>query len=185
MSFKYLTQDQIDHFMRWGYCRLEACFTPEKALEWTGDVWTRLGFDPDDKTTWTRERTNMPNHKHEMCKDFAPKAWGAICELLGGEERVALDSAQWTDGLIVNLGTPEWEGKWPHPSDLGGWHIDGDFFVHFLDSREQGLLVIPLFTDIREHAGGTMICPDAIPLIANHLVSFRCLRAGRSPLALG
>jgi hypothetical protein len=31
----------------------------------------------------------------------------------------------------------------------------GNFFVHILDSREQALLAIPLFTDIVEHAGGT------------------------------
>ena len=52
--------------------------------------------------------------------------------------------------------------------------MDGDFFVHFLDSREQGLLVIPLFMDIVEHAGGTVICSDAIPAIAKHLVSIFC-----------
>jgi hypothetical protein len=51
------------------------------------------------------------------------------------------------------------------------WHIDSDFFVHFLDNREQAPLVIPLFTDIAEHAGGTMICQDAIPAAARHLVS--------------
>jgi hypothetical protein len=32
------------------------------------------------------------------------------------------------------------------------------------------LLVIPLFTDIKEHAGGTMICSDGIKKMAQHLV---------------
>lgn len=41
--------------------------------------------------------------------------------------------------------------------------------VHYLDSPEQGLLVIPLFTDIQKDGGGTMINPSAIPTIANHL----------------
>ena len=40
---------------------------------------------------------------------------------------------------------------------------------HFLDSREQGLLVIPLFTDILPGGGGTMICPTAIPRMAQQL----------------
>lgn len=44
--------------------------------------------------------------------------------------------------------------------------------VHYLDSPEQGLLVIPLFTDIRVGGGGTMICPAAIPKIAQHLHDF-------------
>jgi hypothetical protein len=166
-----LTQDHKDNFMKYGYLRLTNCFSPEKAAEWTQDVWTRLGSSSTDKETWTKERINMPHHRQEPVKTFAPKAWAAICELLGGEERIAEESAVWNDGLIVNLGTKELEGKWPHPRDLQGWHVDGDFFVHFLDSREQGLLVIPLFTEIVEHAGGTMICPDAIPIIAKHLVS--------------
>ncbi|KAJ5432829.1 uncharacterized protein N7458_011985 [Penicillium daleae] len=164
-----LSQDQIDHFMRHGYVRLTNCFSRAKAAEWTAGVWTRLGYSPTDKSTWTTERINMPQHKSEPVQTFAPKAWAAICELLGGEDRVAAQSANWSDGLIVNLGTQESEGKWPHPAELPGWHVDGDFFMHFLDSPEQGLLVIPLFTDIVEHAGGTMICSDAIKKIAQHL----------------
>jgi hypothetical protein len=170
-DYKWLSEEQVQSFMKHGFLRLESCFTKAKAEDWTSTVWTRLGMSPTDKSTWTSERINMPHHRKEHVKTFAPKAWHAICELLGGEDRVAEDSTMWSDGLIVNLGTPEWEGKWPSPKDLPGWHVDGDFFVHYLDSREQGLLVIPLFTDIKEHAGGTMICSDAIPLIAKHLVT--------------
>lgn len=39
----------------------------------------------------------------------------------------------------------------------------------FLDSPEQGLLIIPLWSDVVEHGGGTMIAPDSIPIIARHL----------------
>ncbi len=116
----------------------------------------------------------MPTHRTEDVKAFAPKAWAAICELLRDEDRVAAEASKWGDGFIVNLGAPEWEGRWPDPKELDGWHVDGHFFVHFLDSREQALLVIPLFTDIVEHAGDTMICPDAISAIAKHLVGIFC-----------
>ena len=170
-EYKYLTREQVEHFMQYGYLKLTNCFSREKAAEWTKTVWVRLGYDPNDKSTWERERINMPAHRREPVQTFAPKAWGAMCELLGGEERIAPESATWGDGLIVNLGTPEWEGRWPHPSELDNWHIDGDFFTHFLDSPEQGLLVIPIFTDIVEHGGGTMVCPDGIGHIAKHLVS--------------
>lgn len=89
----------------------------------------------------------MPTHRSEPVSTFAPKAWAAICELLGGEERIATQSGIWGDGFIFNLGTPEWESKPapPEPKQLIGWHVDGDFFEHFLDSREQVLLVIPVF----------------------------------------
>jgi hypothetical protein len=166
-----LTQEQIDHFMRHGFVRLTDCFSRAKAAEWTADVWTRLGYSPTDKSTWTAERIHMPDHKQEPVSTFAPKAWAAICELLGGEDRLMAHSATWNDAFIVNLGTAESEGKVPKPTELDGWHVDGDFFIHFLDSPEQGLLVIPLFTDIQDHAGGTMVCSDAIKVMARYLVS--------------
>lgn len=166
-----LTQQQIDHFMKKGFVRLPNCFSRAKAAEWTADVWTRLGYSPSDKSTWAAERIHMPEHRQEPVKTFAPKAWAAICELLGGEDRVAEHSATWNDAFIVNLGTAESEGKWPSPKDLDGWHVDGDFFIHFLDSPEQGLLVVPLFTDIQDRAGGTMVCSDAIKMMAQYLVS--------------
>ncbi|GIK06158.1 hypothetical protein Aspvir_001801 [Aspergillus viridinutans] len=49
------------------------------------------------------------------------------------------------------------------------WHNDGDWFTHFLDSGEQALLVIPLFSDIKSKRGGTVICTDGIGLVAKHL----------------
>ncbi len=135
----------------------------------TKDVWTRLGMSAEDKSTWTRLRTNMPCHDTFDAAEFAPRAWAAICELCGGEDKIAPESKLWRDSLIVNLGSAEGEGKPVPPHDLPGWHVDGDFFVHYLDSPEQGLLVIPLFTDILPEGGGTMICPEAIPKVAKHL----------------
>lgn len=111
----------------------------------------------------------MPSHKTFLANEFAPKAWSAICDLLGGEDRIADYNRTWNDGFIVNLGTIEGDGQDIGGQDLSGWHVDGDFFVHYLDSPEQGLLVIPLFTDINPGGGGTFICPDAIPKIAKHL----------------
>ena len=32
--------------------------------------------------------------------------------------------------------------------------------VHFLDSPEQALLVIPIYSDIKPEGGGTYICPE-------------------------
>lgn len=128
-------------------------------------------MDLNDKSTWTEERINMPSHQKERVATFAPKAWAAICELVGGEDRITLESSTWNDGLIVNLGSKEFENVFPHPRELPGWHVDGDFFIHFLDSPEQALLVIPLFTDIQLSAGGTVICADGVPTIAKELVS--------------
>ncbi len=57
-----------------GYIVIHGAFTKEKAAEWTKNVWVRLGFDPNDKRTWTTERTHMPSHRIEPVATFAPKA---------------------------------------------------------------------------------------------------------------
>lgn len=168
-NYRQLTQDNIDHFMKHGWIKLSNCFTEARVNELTSTLWTRLGMSPNDKSTWSNERIHMPSHTTFPANEFAPNAWNAICDLLGGEDRIADFNRTWNDGFIVNLGTPEGEGRDIIGHDLSGWHVDGDFFVHYLDSPEQALLVIPLFTDINPGGGGTLICPDAIPIIARRL----------------
>lgn len=111
----------------------------------------------------------MPFFNEFSVAEFAPKAWAGICDLLGGIDHVDPNASTWKDGFIVNLGTPQGYKTVVKPQELPGWHVDGDFFVHYLDSPEQGLLVIPLWTDIVVGGGGTFICPGAIPLVARHL----------------
>ncbi|KAF7437128.1 hypothetical protein PC9H_003962 [Pleurotus ostreatus] len=170
-EYKYLSPEQVDKFLEDGYIVIKNAFTKEKAAEWTKSMWTRLGIDPDDKTTWYKERIHMPWHKREQVAKFAPKAWGAIVDLLGGEDRIDEESSAWGDSFIVNLGTDALEQakEDKRPTDLDNWHVDGDFFVHFLDSPEQGLLVIPIFSDIQPRGGGTFICTDGLDKIAKYL----------------
>ncbi|EFW98605.1 hypothetical protein CMQ_4457 [Grosmannia clavigera kw1407] len=168
-SVPILTAAEKEHFVSQGWLKIPKAFTRQQATEVTKDVWIRLGMSSTDKGTWNKERTHMPSLATFDCSEFAPRAWAAICEVSGGEERVTSGSRQWRDSMIVNLGTVSGENKPVRPQDLNGWHIDGDFFVHFLDSPEQGLLVIPLFTDIVPGGGGTVLCPEALPHIAQWL----------------
>lgn len=169
-----LTQEQREHFLEKGYIVLRDCFTKEDAAHMLENVWIRLGMDPNDQSTWTRERVNMPWHRRVKVKEFAPKVYDAICELLGGEDRVDENSTDWGDSIIVNLGTDEYTGveKWQEPRDLDGWHCDGDFFRHYLDSPEQALLLTPIFSDeIKPKGGGTMMAVDGLSMIAKHLAA--------------
>jgi hypothetical protein len=70
-----LSQEQIDHFLQHGWVKLSNCFTREQSAELQTTLWTRLGMDPNDMTTWHTERTNMPWHKAFSVSDVAPKAW--------------------------------------------------------------------------------------------------------------
>lgn len=145
-----LTEAQKSQFLEHGFVKLEKCFTRSQAADFTADMWTRLGMSPTDKTTWTTERTNMPWHRTVPISEFAPRAWSAMGQLLGGLDRISETFSAWSDGFIVNLGKPEYQAdeELNLRTDMSGWHNDGDFFVHFLDSREQALLVIPLWSDI-------------------------------------
>lgn len=189
--YRVLTPSQVSHFLTHGYVVIPDCFTADFAASHLTDLCTRLGISPTDKSTWTTAVTgptgkvNMPTADRTV--PIPEKAWGAMCDLLGGEERISrdvyggpggkrVDAMSWGDGFIVNLGREEdGEGKEDYeinPHELGNWHVDGDFFTHFLDSPEQGLLVIPCWTDIVPGGGGTFICPDGIKDMAEHLVSF-------------
>lgn len=166
-----LTEEQKQFWLENGFVKIPKCFSREAAKKFTSSVWARLGVSSTDQSTWPTDRVNMPGHTIVPCRDFAPKAFAAMCELVGGEDRVADWCKDWKDGFIVNLGKPEFKPE--EPLDLralDNWHNDGDWFTHFLDSPEQALLVIPLFTDIASKGGGTAICTDGIGLVAKHLV---------------
>lgn len=143
-----LSEAQKAQFLEHGFVKIEKCFTKAQAEDFTADMWVRLGMSPTDKATWTEERTNMPWHRKLVVSEFAPKAWAGICQLVGGPDRIS--EGYWGDGFIVNLGKPEYKADddLDLRNDIWGWHNDGDFFVHFLDSPQQALLVIPLWSDI-------------------------------------
>src|SRR3712207_4212901 len=131
MQYQFLNHDQIEQFLNQGYVVLHDCFSREVAEEWTGNAFARLGYSPTDATTWKLNRVHMPSVQRREFREFAPTAWGAACELLGGEQRVRQPSVV-SDGFIINFhlgaGRP-----WRAPSpQSGGWHKDGDFFRHFL-----------------------------------------------------
>ena len=78
---------------------------------------------------------------------IAPKAWRAMCDLLGGAERVATEPS-WGDGFALNLGKPgmEWE---PPAADFdgAGWHKVIPRPLSLLSRREMLVFSIVLLTD--------------------------------------
>ncbi|THH08899.1 hypothetical protein EW146_g8844 [Bondarzewia mesenterica] len=105
-----LTPEQREQFLAHGWIRIEGGVPKENIERFLENVWVRLGYDPDEKSTWLKEKIHMPRHREIATPEFMPKAWGAICELLGGEQRIdrtLFESCG--DSLIVNLGSKEWE----------------------------------------------------------------------------
>jgi hypothetical protein len=168
--YRVLSDEQAGHFLDHGYVVIRDCFSLEAAEKHTKSIWARLGYSPDDPSTWAEPAVHMPAHRWLDVREFAPKAWGAVCDLLGGEDRIA-QPYHWGDGFIVNL----WRGAdrpWAPASPRSpGWHKDGDFFRHFLDSPEQGLLTLVLWSDVRHQGGATFVAADSVGPVARFLAA--------------
>jgi hypothetical protein len=168
MAPQQLTGREVDHFVEHGYVVVKSCFDPDAAKGWVDRAWARFGYDRDTPAQWVEKRIHLSVLESVDARDFAPDAWAAAVQLLGGEDRVELPW-RWSDGFIANLGVGD-DRPWQPPSaEVKGWHKDGDFFRHFLDSPEQGLLTIVLWTDMHHRGGGTYVAADSVPVVARYL----------------
>ncbi|GIH02494.1 hypothetical protein Rhe02_05610 [Rhizocola hellebori] len=167
MDYQVLTAQQAEQFVERGYVAIRGCFTREAAQEYTAAIWTRLGYAPDDPGTWTQPSVHMPGHRDIDIRKFAPKAWGAVCDLVGGAQRI--QPYRWNDGFIVNLSEGADRPWQPASPAAPGWHKDGDFFRHFLDSPEQGLLTLVLWSEVRHQGGATFVAADSVGPVARFL----------------
>lgn len=72
-----------------------------------------------------------------LMKQQTPILWQTICDMIGGEDRLEHPNAYLGNDILVNLGVPS--------DEPDGWHKDGWHYRHFLDSSENGLLIISIF----------------------------------------
>jgi len=161
-----MDQQQRDHFRLHGWVKVPGGVPSKNVEAWTANAFVRLGWDPENKSTWDVEAYHMPRHREEKHSDHMPKAYAVATELVGGEDR--WDGEIFTtsgDSLIVNVGSELTAGKRIHPRDTGDWHIDGDWFYHQVDSSDQALLTVCLYTDVVPDGGPTLICPKALPRV--------------------
>lgn len=162
-----LSAGQTEQFLSEGFIVIENAFSRERSLEWVREECAHIGYDVNDPSTWKDEYVRIPTQKREILADFAPAAWTASCDLMGGEDRVkyranislfAMNFRQGADRPFM-----------PPSAEAPGWHKDGWHFRHFLDSPDQGLLGIPLMTDVLPQGGATFIAADSVPVVARYL----------------
>jgi len=169
MTPTVLSDAQLDHFLQRGHVTIPQCFSRELAREWTDRAFQRLGYDRNDPTTWKVSRTHMALERQDDLKTFAPRAYAAACDLVGGEQRVKRPAMFFSEGFIVNFSEGA-DRPWEAPSAKSpGWHKDGNWFHHFLDSPEQALLMIFIWSDIKPRGGGTFIACDSVGVVARFL----------------
>ena len=178
-------------FLSRGWARIEGAFSREVAERWTTAAAKRIRlaparyvkgydasdpdqdlsrFEPSDPSTWTWDRIDVEGHQQLRIADFAPRAWEAICTLLGGEDRVA--TTTWGEYFIVNLRERADDPRQAPGPDWPSWHFDDPSERARLDDCRNGLVCIWLFSDVLPRSGGTWILPDspafAARLLAQH-----------------
>ena len=166
---KALDDAQLRHFLEKGYLIVKECFSKKAAADAVAKACARLGCDPNDPKTWKREMVWLDATAGMPVRTFAPKAYAAICDLVGGEQRLAEGNRHlWPDAFVENFFSRKtWQP--PGSSDFERWHLDGPDAPRFLDSREAGLLAFVLWTDIGPKGGGTFIACDSIAHVASRL----------------
>jgi hypothetical protein len=177
-AYRTLTDAQVENFLTKGYLVVKNCIDLNIGNRWISDAYKRLGYDPNDPSTWVEGIIWMHHEKELPIRTLAPRAWDAIVDVVGGDTRIEtkiwrapqnlypVNSFNWSDAFIANFHNGA-DRPWQPPSAaVAGWHKDGGYFRHFLDSPEQGLLTLVMWTDMCHQGGGTFIAPDSIGVVA-------------------
>lgn len=167
MNNPVLSPADIEYFLVHGYVKIPQALDQDIIKKSVALMWDRLGYDANDSSTWAADKIHMPSQNVFNVHEVAPRAFSAICELCGGEDRIKIP--KWSDGFIANFHLG-YDLPWVPPSPKAtGWHKDGDSFLHFLDSPEQGLLTIVLWSDVQSRGGATFIAGDSVGPVARYL----------------
>lgn len=159
------TESQIDDFVRDGYLLLREAFPRTTAAACRRVLWDDLGLSPDPPRGWQEYRRHLQVTHGEDCfmAAFTPRVTAAFDQLLGpGRWRLPTGLGWWP---ITFPGFRR--GPWRPP--VSGWHVDGIQFHHHVNSPDQGLLPIFLFSDLGPGDGGTVFAPGSHRLTAKVL----------------
>src|ERR1700680_2310626 len=87
-KFAVLNDEQVNSFLDKGYLIVRDCLDLAVAKRWTDEAYTRLGYDQQDPSTWFKEIIWMDHQNKMPIRELAPKAWAAILDVVGGEDRL-------------------------------------------------------------------------------------------------
>lgn len=165
-GYKYLSTSDVDHFLTKGWLLVPNAIKQDYIDSWMKDLFVRVGYDEDDKSTWHTEYLHLPRHREVPAEEFCPDAWNKIAEIAGGLDRIdPVRERYYGDAFIVNFGSEDKthlvEDKF-RPQERSGWHVDDDWYRCFLDSSGNAMTIIHVFTDIPPRGGGTWLCEDGL-----------------------
>lgn len=168
---KVLTQNEIEQFVELGWVKVPQAFDRQAALKAQDFLWEQVekrGIKRADQTTWTTPMLRI--NENYATEDFSDCNSDRLSDAI--EDLVGV--GRWT-----GRGVPNNWGWWPvnfsDGSDLewdvpsNGWHWDGIHFNHQVDSPDQGLLCLCIFSDIGPQGGGTLVAEGSHKIVARYL----------------
>lgn len=155
-----LSGDEIDQFLDRGFVHLSAAFPSSVASACRESLAPRisdLGVDLADDASWPQKLgltdVYTAEHGEPWTRVLTKRLKGALNDLCGEDS--------WED-----LGCGWWVLSFPQRASPcgsgaceveGSWHVDGSHFKHRLHSREVGLVLLMLFSDVAQGGGGTAV----------------------------
>lgn len=152
-----LSAAEVKQFEVEGWVMLREAFPRDTAERMAARAWERIDPDPHDRTTWTRRMAHLRENLEgpEIQEIYNPGVRAVIDQLLGAGRWIERTSTGWWPITFPGFDPTPWQPP------TSGWHIDGIHFHHHLNSPEQGLLIIMLFSDMGPGAGGTCFRPGS------------------------
>ncbi len=74
-EYKHLTPEEREFFVEHGWLRVPGAIKPKYLKEWMENLWVRLGYNPEDKSTWKESYYKMTRHREVPTYEFCPEAW--------------------------------------------------------------------------------------------------------------
>lgn len=167
---KVLTANQIEQFIEEGYTVLRQAFSRDVAAQIRGLVWEKIGLREDQPADWTKPLIHLQDVVRGPLVEqaFTTRLHGALDDVMGEGRWNAVSHLGWWPVAFPGYESPPWQPP------QKGWHVDGIQFHHRLNSPDQGLLPIFMFSDISPGDGGTALS------LGSHKICARVL-AGAEP----
>lgn len=179
---RLLDDAAIERFLRDGYVALRGAIARETCeklidrlhvrLTTAPERWVRradadtlaalLRLEPGDPASWPAARLDVEGERAIPISELSPSVWRAVCQLLGGPERV--ETRAFFDAFVLNLRDLA-EREWTPPTAAqDSWHYDDPGDRDTLQDFRRGLIAIIYLSDVEPRCGGTFVAPESVPL---------------------
>lgn len=161
-----------DEFVSSGYWIVRQAFEADVASRCRREVWKYMesehGIIETEPESWRR----APQGRLGIAEMFQGDVWDAcwteklrtaIDTLCGAGRWKPVKGCGWWVVTFPGVNVGPWGAE-------GKWHVDGHGYKHTAQSREVGLVLIFLFSDIVRNGGGTALAPGSHRTVADILL---------------